>query len=105
MAGGNNYKRGATFERDRVKHHRAEGRAAYRTAGSHTPADVIVLWVGGKRLEQTKTGGTSPYSDFGPAARERLLQEAALAGGTCSLVWKKDGKVREIPPEEWPDGG
>jgi len=39
----NRYKKGANYERDIVNQARANGHLAFRSAGSHSPIDVIII--------------------------------------------------------------
>ena len=53
-----NYKKGANYERKIVNEARRKGFLAFRSAGSHSPVDVVVVnhKTGSLRLIQCKTG-------------------------------------------------
>ena len=98
------YQRSARRERETVKYLRDLGHVAYRTPASKGAADVVDLYHGNVSLIQIKTGGKSAFDHFGPAERERLVQEAAKAGGTPGLFWWPTGKPLEIiGADRWPD--
>lgn len=100
------YKRAAQDERDFVYWLRERGWVAYRTPASKGATDVVALKHGSIQLYQLKSGRTngSDFRGFGPADRERLLGEAAQAGGVCCLVLRERGGWRFRPSEEWPNG-
>ena len=83
---------------------RTEGWAAYRTPASKGAVDVIALRNGEIRLIQIKSTRNpgSPYTDFGPSARTRLLEEADRAGGLASFWHYGPTGLRVFEPEEWP---
>lgn len=100
----NAYQRSAAAERLLVNEHRERGIPAYRTPGSRGATDVIVLDHGDVSLIQVKTGGTSAWSDFGPAARERFRDEAKRAGATPFLCWMPAGPSKRFcyAEKDWP---
>lgn len=105
-----NYDRGAEFERRVKKHLEARGYAVMRSAGSHTPADLMALMVGEIVAVQCKRNGrldpdewnefiswtkiadaTPVVAQTGPAGRGIIYHR---------LVSRKDGKGRQ-PWEHW----
>lgn len=83
-----NYSKGANFERRLIKHLRAQGCRAHRTAGSHTPIDVMAgidgrSWGFQCQLEKY----------FPPAKIEALKDEAQQYGATPVLCWREGKKV------------
>ena len=99
-----NYNRGAALERKLVTDWRAQGRMAYRVAGSRGAADVVALRPGDNILAQCKTGGTNPFRGFGPTDRKRLSDEAAAAGCRAVLVWRGTSQrgYQIYEEDEWP---
>ncbi len=83
----NNYARGRAFEY-RVWHHlEGLGWTVFRTAGSHSPADLLALKCGEVALVQCKAGnGYMP-----PLERQTIL---GLAGelGVMAILAYKDGR-------------
>lgn len=102
----NRYARGATLERTVAADWRKQGYVTARCAGSHGAFDVIAVKHGDLILAQCKSGGKYPFAGFGPASRERLAAEAALAGGRAVLVFKgtRQRGYDVIGMEEWPNG-
>lgn len=100
------YQRSARRERETVERLRDMGHVAYRTPQSRGAADVIDLYEGQINLVQIKTGGTSPWSHFGPQERSRLLAEAKQAGARAVLFWWPAGRkpLQVIESDRWPDG-
>jgi hypothetical protein len=101
------YARSADRERQLVRFLRQLGFVAYRTPASKGAADVIAMGHEKIYLYQIKTGGSSAFSGFGPADRERLRDEETRAGKNCraALVWWKKN-AREpvvIYSQDWPE--
>ena len=99
------YQRSAQRERDEVNAEREKGHVAYRTPGSKGAADVIVFRAPGDLdFRQIKTGGTSAWQDFGPASRQRLLEECRVSGATPYLHWYPAGpsSLLVYPESKWP---
>lgn len=64
----NNYRRGADFERTVKKYLEDAGWSCFRSAGSHSPVDLVALRDGAVLLVQCKTDGR-----ISPAEREQLV--------------------------------
>lgn len=75
-----------------------------RTPGSKGAMDLIAIRDGNRpRLVQVKGTAAGPFSDFGPAAREKLRGEAKLGGADALLAWwPKRGKLHWFDESEWP---
>ena len=87
-----NYSRGANFERRLVKHLRSQGMRAHRTAGSHTPIDVIA---GANGIVYAFQCQLDEY--FPPAKIEALKEEAKEFGAIPQLVWRDaKNKIRFV---------
>lgn len=82
---------------------RDSGCISYRLAWGQ--ADVISLKAGARPLLiQVKSTAQGPFERFGPTERANLLAEAIAAGADCTLAWwPKNGPLRWVAPEEWPD--
>lgn len=79
-----------------------------RAAGSLGDADLVALKgrpiLHRPLLIEVKSSAQGPYEHFGPAARQRLLEAANLAGATAVLAyWPPHGELRFIYANEWPD--
>lgn len=105
-----NYKRGADFERKVAKDLEGYGFVTVRSAGSHKPADVVAMKVGGTFAIQCKRDGV-----LRPEEWNKFYCWAAMAGATPILASKgprgsgiiyhrltsrKDGRGRQ-PLEPW----
>ena len=76
-----NYTRGAAFERKVAKDLEGYGYVAVRSAGSHSPADVIALKHGAVLCVQCKLDGYIPPDEW-----NELLEFSATARGTPLLA-------------------
>lgn len=96
----NAYKRGAEAERDLVKKKRAEGYAAGRNAGSHSPIDVWAAKDGRIEFHQLKVGRRRwPSRD----ERFALAVEADRAKADAYIVFREPYKGWEfVPRPDWP---
>lgn len=99
-----NYARGAAKEHLAIRKLRDDGWVCTRTPKSQGPFDILACKLGDIQLIQCKFGGKSAFDNFGPAAREELLQLALKAGGQALLYWwpGKRKKLRIIASSEWP---
>lgn len=99
-----NYAKVANAERAMVKRlMEEEGGYACRTAGSHSPFDVIHIRRGRARVFQLKKGGRSPFDGFGPREREAAKLMAHNCGAELFLIWWPDrDEPRTIPAADWP---
>ena len=79
----------------------------FRPGASLGCADLVALKDGNRpMLVQVKGSSVSPYNDFGPAERLRLVLTAKLAGATPVLAWYPPrGQLRWIHAHEWPRPG
>jgi Holliday junction resolvase len=75
-----------------------------RAAGSLGDADLVALKAGKRpMLIEVKSTAGGPYERFGPAARQRLIMAAWIAGADAVLAWwPPRGQLRLIPADEWP---
>lgn len=83
---------------------RAEGNVCHRLAEGC--ADLVALREGCRpRLVQVKST-SRPFERFGPQARHALRLEAATAGADPELAWwPKNGALRFISADDWPQVG
>jgi Holliday junction resolvase len=95
------YARGAERERELAKLWRSDGWQVFRSAGSHSPADLICLKRGHEpRLLQLKTGRRR-----WPSRDERVaLSVTAKAGGALPLIvfWQPRQKPEYVLEGDWP---
>lgn len=98
------YARSTARENQRVRFWRSREWVSFRTPQSRGAVDVIAMKLGEIIFEQIKTGGKTPFDGFGPAARQRLLAEGALAGAQVQLTWYPlNARAPEIfTPDQWP---
>lgn len=82
------YRAGANFERRLIKQLRSQGMRAHRTAGSHTPIDVMAGAGGKVYAFQCQT---DKY--FEPAKIEALRDEAKEFGAESWLAWREGKKL------------
>jgi Holliday junction resolvase len=85
-----NYSRGANFERRVRKHLEQQGWVVFRSAGSHSPADLIALKAGEVMLVQCQLDGYFTRAKKG--ALQILIEELNCQG--C-LAWR-EGKVLSL---------
>jgi Holliday junction resolvase len=85
-----NYSIGANFERRLIKYLREQGFRAHRTAGSHTPIDVIAGIAGRCYAFQVQIDRYFP-----PAKIEALKDEAKEFGAIPFIAWR-EGKELEM---------
>ena len=73
-----NYEKGRKKEYQIIHDERACGRIAFRSAGSHSPIDVVSIDVNSREIRfiQSKAGA------FSNKARQRLLDENNLLNGS-----------------------
>jgi len=83
-----NYRRGYVAERKAVKVLEAAGYVVARTAGSHSPFDVVAVGPGGVRLIQVKRVKFGRIRVTVEAALEELRQVPKLPGVSREIwVW------------------
>ncbi len=83
-----NYQRGAAFERKAQKELEGHGFAVVRSAGSHSPTDLVAMRAGEIVLVQCKLNGY-----IGPDEWNELYEFAKVAGGVPILASpKKEGR-------------
>ena len=88
----NNYRKGAQVERDAVNKHKANGAIlALRSAGSHSPADVIAIYPDKIVIQQYKKGAKPSRADRGAWDRFALQLPLTLRV-EHQLVWVPKGK-------------
>ena len=95
---------GAERERQVKKLLEAKGWMVTKAGGSLGVADLVALRAGAPpELIQVKSDKDSPYTHFGPAAREELKRVADEAGAVAQLAWWPPRKpCRWIPSGQWP---
>lgn len=81
-----NYQRGANFERKVKKWYESQGCFVIRSAGSHSPVDLVVLRYGQTVLVQCKTDGKLPEEE------EMALRKVAT-GHNCIAHLAYKGKT------------
>ena len=87
-----NYQRGAAFERKVAKDLEGYGYVTVRSAGSHSPSDVIAMQYGYIACVQCKADGR-----LDPDEWNELWEFAQLAGGTPVMAEPyKDGRKTGI---------
>jgi Archaeal holliday junction resolvase (hjc). len=93
-----NYTRGRDTEYKAVRTLEAAGYVAFRSAGSHSPVDVVAIGPTGVRLIQLKRAkqGKNWQAEY-EVAREQLLALPKLPGVTREIwVWvDRDGWVKQ----------
>ncbi|MDK2887927.1 MAG: holliday junction resolvase Hjr [Thermoanaerobacter sp.] len=83
-----NYRRGYLAERKAVKVLEAAGYVVARTAGSHSPFDVVAVGLGGVRLIQVKRVKYGGIRAAVEAAKEELQLVPKLPGISREIwVW------------------
>jgi len=82
-----NYSRGANFERRVRKYLENEGWVVFRSAGSHSPADLIALKAGEVKLIQCQTDGA--FSKIKKEMLRLLCDELRCSGW---LFWRVSNK-------------
>lgn len=82
-----NYSRGANFERRVRKHLEEQGWVVFRSAGSHSPADLIALKTGEVMLVQCQLD-----KGFSLAKRNQLAFLGLELNVQTYLAWR-EGKV------------
>lgn len=70
------------------------------------PYDILATRAGVSALWEIKSTAAGPFSDFGPAKRQRAREAASRAGAPLFLCWwpfdRKGPRI--IPEREWPRG-
>lgn len=96
--------RGINRERQVAAQMAESGWWVMRAAGSKGVADLVCLHQGRTPMMlEIKSTTAGPFSGFGPAEREALLDAAALAGASCFLVWwPRHGKAEWFGVDQWP---
>lgn len=88
MPKGNEYRRGANFERRVMRHLEKQGWFCFRSAGSHKPADVIAFRLGEVMLIQCQ------LSDYFPPAKIEQVKRLAIDNCFRGLLCWRDDKNR-----------
>jgi len=81
-----------------------DGWVVVRAAGSLGAVDLVALRAGDRpRFVQVKSDRVTPWKNFGPTERDRLLQVAEQAGAdACLLWWPPRGPAVLINSPAWP---
>lgn len=107
-----NYTRGAAFERKVAKDLEGHGYVTVRSAGSHSPADVIAMWYGTIVCVQCKLDGYIPPDEWNElwefavsAGATPVMAEPRKEGRKTGIIYsrltsRKDGGGRQ-PLEPW----
>jgi Holliday junction resolvase len=84
---------------------KADGWVCLRAAGSLGPIDIAAVKRGmPPRFVQVKSDRTTPYKNFGPDDRRRLIETAHAAGAEAWLAWWPPGKpLIWISQDAWPN--
>lgn len=86
-----NYRKGADFERKLVKEAREDGKIAFRSAGSHSPIDVIIIDFKMRMIDLLQCkAGLSYTANF----KEKLKQKLSFLDGNYLI--KTDVVEREF---------
>lgn len=88
-----NYQRGANFERRVKKHYENQGYFVLRSAGSHSPVDLLALGTSGAILIQVKLDGRMSITE-----EQQLIRLAQECQCKAHLV-SKEGKeiiIKEV---------
>ena len=90
-----NYQKGVRFERDLVNSAKKDGKIAFRSAGSHSPIDVVIIDIKTKKIEflQAKTG-TSNVPKKDKEIFENLSNEYLVKFKVMNKGRKKNAKKR-----------
>lgn len=83
-----NYEKGRRFEYKVRDNFRKRGYIVYRSAGSHSPADLVAMKAGEIILIQCQT-----YPNFAKAKVEQLLEHAKEMSCRAQLYWTQDRKM------------
>jgi Holliday junction resolvase len=96
--------RGTRRERQVRELLEADGWIVVRAAGSLGPVDLAALKRGAPpRLVQVKSDQRTPYKNFGPADRARLVELAERAGAEPWLYWWPAGlPLKQRHADDWP---
>ncbi len=84
------YTKGRAKEYKLIYEERAKGRIAFRTAGSHSPFDVISIDLATKtiRLIQSKRTLSQKMSYIDPKLAEKLKKENKKFNGTYEVIFE-----------------
>ena len=86
-----NYSRGANFERRVKKHLEGRGFFVLRTAGSHSPVDLLAMRQGEIHLIQCAlTRGSKTQKGL-----QSLIDLAVENACQATLIWNRDGHIVE----------
>jgi Holliday junction resolvase len=91
----NNYRRGADFERRVCKYFDKRGYFTVRSAGSHSPIDLVAIKGGEVKLIQCKIDGV-----LSVAERQQLQELARESQCQVLLIYREDRKMRALPIKE-----
>lgn len=83
-----NYRRGADFERRIARYYLKMGYFVIRSAGSHSPIDLVALKAGEVELVQCKIDGV-----LSVAGRQQLQELTRDTGCQVLLISRKDRKL------------
>jgi Holliday junction resolvase len=81
------YRKGVKLERDTVNRARAEGCIAFRSAGSHSPFDVVIVDLEKKKIAfiQCKAGQWDEYK------MNKLEDKYAVFDGSFDVIFRVEG--------------
>jgi Holliday junction resolvase len=96
-------RRGRQRELRYIDYLRERGWVALRVDGS---GDIVAGKDGITLLIQVKSTTDGPYKTFGPAERQRIIEDADRAGWFAALLWWPPGRgvqdAELIPESDWP---
>lgn len=92
-----NYSRGANFERRVMKNLEARSWTVFRSAGSHSPVDLVAIRMGEVQLYQCQID-----KHFAPGKRAAVIELARVNHFQAWLAWREGNKLytKEITNEE-----
>ncbi len=79
---GRHYRKGRRYEQKIVKEAREDGRVAFRSAGSKSPVDVVIIDAVGRTIKLIQAKAGKSMSD---GAREALERSLAYLNGTYEV--------------------
>ena len=90
-----NYRRGADFERRVCKYFDKQGYFTVRSAGSHSPIDLVAIKAGEVKLIQCKIDGVLSLAE-----REQLQELSKDSQCQVLLIYREGRRMRALPIKE-----
>lgn len=79
------YRKGADYERKIVKAAREDGKLAFRSAGSHSPIDVVIISNDDRTIKLIQAKAGKSMSD---KAKARLRESLGYLNGTYEVMFE-----------------